>query len=297
MSLYLEQTRPLANIIKAYQSDLSFHMMEVGALPIGDAERFHCLLELFPGSTISAIELDSQQCAVWNEAAQVGLRYYPVALSGSNGKRQLYETKAPMCTSLYPPDEAFISLFNRLDVVRLKRESQVETVSLDQFAQDAQLAPIDFMKIDVQGAEAEIFSGGAQFMSQACFVVSEVEFVELYKGQPLFADVSRELSKYGLMFHKFLGLSGRPFAPVVVREDERHPSQHMWADAVYINDVRKVSDKSPLQWLKCGVFAYLYGSADLSYFCFREFDKENDTDLHRLFLDRVPSLRHIDQAE
>ena len=57
-------------------------------------------------------------------------------------------------------------------------------------------------------------------------IVSEVEFVEHYKNQPLFGDVSDFLNK-NFMFHKFLGLSGRALKPVVLKNDENSLSAHV----------------------------------------------------------------------
>ena len=45
---------------------------------------------------------------------------------------------------------------------------------------------------------------------------TEVEFVPLYKKQPLFAEVDIALRELGFVFHRFGGMAGRTMKPLVV---------------------------------------------------------------------------------
>lgn len=53
--------------------------------------------------------------------------------------------------------------------------SKVKMVTLDQFAKDNGIKSCDFLKIDVEGAEMMVFSGGKEFLSQ-CRPVIEAEY-------------------------------------------------------------------------------------------------------------------------
>jgi hypothetical protein len=150
----------------------------------------------------------------------------------------------------------------------LKKYSAVETVSIDQFMRSQGISEIDFMKIDIQGAELDVFSGGVATLSKAVAIVSEVEFVPLYHRQPLFGDVCSLLTGQGFMFHKFLGMAGRTLQPVVLNNNPNFATQHMWSDAMFIREISGLAGMPTDKLLKLGLLAYLYRSPDVSYHCF-----------------------------
>src|SRR5262249_37535612 len=141
--------------------------------------------------------------------------------------RPLYETMHPMCTSLYRPNEALLDCYNNLEVAKLKSIGSVDTVSLDRFTRDRDMASGDFIKIDIQGAELEVFQGGNETLRNVLGIVTEVEFVPVYLDQPLFGDVSHFLSQHGLMFHKFIDLAGRTLRPTIANNDPNFAVQHL----------------------------------------------------------------------
>src|SRR3954463_2152113 len=136
-------------------------MLEVGALPVeGDKEPTHALLDAFPSSKLALIEIDPDLCEKLNSSARPGMRYYPCALGRTEEVRKLYVTQWSACTSLYEPDERYADVFNLLDVMRLREISETQTISLNTLQQRQHLGALDFIKIDVQGAELDVFQGG-----------------------------------------------------------------------------------------------------------------------------------------
>lgn len=280
MAKMLDKIRRFAELFRAQGENVTFTMLEVGGVPLGEqAEPFHALLEIFPGSRIIAFELDEALCRELNEKALPGLEYFPIALGRAEETRTLYETRHPMCCSLYEPNEPLLSLYQNMEVAYLKARHEVPTASLDGFAAAHDIGPVDFIKIDIQGAELDVFQGGSNVLRDVVAMVCEVEFVYHYVGQPLFGDVSAHLHKEGMMFHKFLGMAGRALKPVVMNNNPNFASQQIWSDAVFIRDVLRIGDLAPQQLLKLGVLAYLYGSADLTYYCFQAYDALKGSDL------------------
>lgn len=270
----------LASIIKAKGWDLSFTMLEVGARPSeSQRELFYSLIEQFPSSRVAAFEVDPQVCDHLNKEAPLGVTYYPVALGKTEETREFYETQHPMCSSLYQPDERYTDLFHNFEVARLKKICQIDTVSLDHFVQAHNIGPVDFIKIDIQGAELEVFQGGVEALKHVLCIICEVEFVPLYKNQPLFGDVDAFLRSQGMQFHKFLGFGGRAVKPVVVNNNIDFAVQHMWADALYVRDLFNAHTLGDNELLKMALLLDLYQSPDIAFFMLKHLDARQRTGL------------------
>lgn len=225
----------LVRIVRRTANLLTFNIMEIGALPLeGNPEPFHSLIRSFPGSRINAFEVDPELCMRLNSKAINGLVYHPVALGRREEERPFYMTNHPMCASLYKPNERLIERYNGMEVAMLKAVSTIKTVSLDYFARENNIGPVDFIKIDIQGAELDVFQGGTSTLKDVVAIVTEVEFIHHYENQPLFGDVCDFLAKCNLSFHKFLGLAGRSLKPVTLNGDPYFVTQHIWTDAMFL---------------------------------------------------------------
>ena len=274
----------LSEIIKKNKIDLSFNIIEIGAVKLdSQQEPFYQLLDIFPSSKIIGFELDKRVCEKMNREAKKGVRYFPYALGKANEKRKLYVTQNPMCSSLYKPNEELIKLYNKMEVAYLKQETEIDTITLDYFIEQNKIGKIDFVKIDVQGAELDIFQGGINTLKNVLKIVTEVEFIHHYIDQPLFGDVCKFLEKHDMMFNKFLGLAGRALKPLVFKSYEI-PSQHIWTDAVFIHHINKITNLSDEQTLKLSVLSLIYGSVDLTHFCLTIYDKKNSTSFAKDFM-------------
>ena len=281
-----DTTKELADLILRHESSIKFTILEIGAAPLGGAEaRFHQLIDLFPGSQILAFEVDKTLCEDLNKKARPGITFFPIALGRSEETRAFYETRKPMCSSLYKPNEKLISLYNNFQMAHLESVREIDTVSLDHFAKENKISPVDFIKIDVQGAELDIFQGARKTLRDVLAIVTEVEFIPHYIDQPLFGDVCSFLAKENFMFHKFLELAGRSLSPIVVEKNNPNKAtQHIWSDAIFIRDIFKIPELMPDKLLKLGMLAFLYHSPDLTYYCFHHYDTKNGTDLKGSFL-------------
>lgn len=275
----------LTSVIRSVDKKIKFTLLEVGALKVdSQKEPFYKLLDLFPESRIIGFEVDEAVCEDMNLKAREGIHYYPVALGERHEKRPFFITQHPMCSSLYRPNEDLIGLYHNFDVAKLKNEIEIDTISLDHFFEENKIGELDFIKIDIQGAELDVFRGGVQVLKDVMAIVSEVEFVPHYENQPLFGDVCSFLSEHNFMFHKFLGLAGRALKPTILNNDLNYASQHIWSDAVYFHHVKKMDILTDQQLLKLSILACIYGSPDMSYFCLERFDERKGTSLANSFL-------------
>jgi len=268
----------LVEIIKKNKLNCNFSIIEIGALQIDSKkEPFYELLEYFPSSRIYGFEIEKEVCDKMNLESLKQITYYPYALGKTNEKRKLYITQHPMCSSLYKPNEDLNKLYNNLEVTKLIKESEIETISLDFFAEKYEVIDIDFIKIDVQGSELDIFQGATKSLQNVLQIVCEVEFIPLYENQPLFGDVCNLLKKNDLIFNKFLGLAGRSLKPIMLNNNPNLASQHMWSDAIFIKDIQKLENTSNEKLIKLSLLACVYNSYDLSYYILSYYDKKNLT--------------------
>ena len=277
----------LSEIIKKNNNDLSFNIIEIGAVQLSaEKEPFYQLLDHFPSSKITGFELEKEVCSKMNSNAAKGVKYYPHALGSANERRKLYVTINPMCTSLYKPNEQLLKLYNKFEVAYLKEEKEIDTITLDSFVKENKIGEIDFIKIDVQGAELDIFKGGSNTLKNVLKIVTEVEFIPHYIDQPLFGDVCKFLEKHEFMFNKFLALGGRALKPIIFK-NAYNASQHIWTDAIFVHHVQKIHNLSHEKLLKLSLLSLIYGSIDLTHFCLAIYDEKNSTSIAKDFMSKI----------
>lgn len=260
--------------------DLDFTIIEIGARPISEErEPYMPIIDSLKNSHLHAFEIDDELCEQLNSSTPQNITYYSQALGKTEEERVLYETNAPMCSSLYKPNQKLLETYNNLEVAQLKAEHTLNTISLDTFMKKEGLARADMIKIDIQGAELDVFQGSTETLKDTCFIVSEVEFAEIYENQPLFSDVEAYLRSKAIHFFKFLGLSGRSVKPIVLNNNPNIPSAHLWSDAMFVKNISALETWSDHQLLKTALLAFAYNSPDLSFHCFNAYDQRNKSKL------------------
>lgn len=202
--------------------------------------------------------------------------YLPLAV-GDGRRHTLYHCQAPGMTSLLAPNPAVLGLFHGFpDWGRVVRTEEIETVRLDDVPQAAGL---DLLKIDIQGAELMAFENAPQRLAGALAVHTEVEFLEMYRGQPLYGDVERFLRARGFMLHRFEPLVSRVMRPLLLRGDIRAGyRQLLWADAVFVRDLARMEAMDDAQLLRLAVILHdCYGAHDLALHVLLEHDRRAGT--------------------
>jgi FkbM family methyltransferase len=167
----------LANKIKDYEPEIQFKALEVGALNLGEEEKFHAILKYFPGSEIIGFEVDEAVCKEMNDASEAGMTYYAQALGARNENRAFYETNAPMCGSLFKPNETLLRLYHNFEVAYLKKETTIDTMSLDSFLEKHSMCDMDFIKIDVEGSELRVLQGMSKILRESKNLKIFIEFM------------------------------------------------------------------------------------------------------------------------
>lgn len=213
----------------------------------GFAEKFTKEAGLF---RVYGFDPDQEECEKLNRFyGNSMITLVPLALAISPGKRTLYVTREPACSSLLEPDPALTEHYPALFCAKHVKSIEVETTTLDAWASDAPIEAVDYLKIDTQGTELDILRGGTAILKSVRCLEVEVEFNPIYLGQPIFSDVDIFLRDQGFVLWKLTNQvhyssSGSPIGPLgedSVFYDEKFQVRHeiyggqlYWANACYI---------------------------------------------------------------
>jgi FkbM family methyltransferase len=103
----------------------------------------------------------------------------------------------------------------------IRQVVEVQQVRLEDVMQGNR--EIDLLKLDLQGYELEALKGCGRLLERIKIITTEIEFVALYDGQPLFGDIDVFLRAHG-------------FRMLNLYELYTHPDGQLTAgDAVYLN--------------------------------------------------------------
>jgi FkbM family methyltransferase len=240
--------------------------------------------ELKPHALLVGFDPDPAECARLNATAgdTTQERYEPHALAASDGEATLHLTADPQSSSLYPPNPAAIRRYPELWRHEQRSTETILTTTIDSWARGAAVAAIDALKIDVQGAELDVLRGAEQSLRSVRVIETEVEFQELYEGQPVFTDVDRFLRDRGFglwrlreIHHCGLSPAGRGepvFGVGEYVEQTRLGGQIAWANAVFVREELADAD-APIGWLERAndaCVASIFGFPELVELALRE---------------------------
>jgi FkbM family methyltransferase len=258
--------------------------IDVGALSIGEGKDPWVELVESGCAEVIGFEPIAEACERLNaNQASGSIKYLPYAI-GDGKEHTLNITNVPMTSSLYSPDRETVDILHHLgELMQVVKEDAVSTKRLDDIPE---LGCIDFIKMDIQGAELMALQNAVETMKHASVIQCEVEFVELYQGQPLFADVDTFLRSQGFCFLKFTYTMGRPFKPLAMNGNPNQSiCQTLWGDAVYVKDFR-LRQHLDERLLKSAAFILheFYQGYDLANLFLQEFDRRHHTTLSRDYL-------------
>ena len=233
-------------------------IVDVGANPIDGAPPYRYMLTEAL-CRVTGFEPQTEALRALQQSAGPNETYLPHVI-GTGAGATLHVTHAPGMTSLLRPDPARLAMFERFsDSGRVVATQAVATHRLDDLAE---VEAIDFLKMDVQGAEGDVLSGAPHKLKTCVAVLTEVSFVTLYEDQPAFGEIDTQLRGLGFIPHCFAECKLWPLATrsALTQTD---PHQLLEADILYIRD--PVRYMAPEQWKHLALVAhYVCGSFDLA---------------------------------
>ena len=236
----------------------------------GDCLRVYCF------------EPDKEECERLNASAGANVSYLPFALGARTGDATLYHTRLSASTGLYRTNWDFFSrLLNRDNAITDKEET-IRVTTLDEALNTAGVQSIDFLKLDVEGAELDVLMGGARYlaMPRLIGVLSEFRFHQEINGSPAFWQLDAHLQKFGFrLFDMHFSHQSRRVLPYESLADYRLPDgdrffaytihgQVMDGDGLYFRDLLIPANSSirasasPAHLLKAACLFEIYALND-----------------------------------
>ncbi len=254
----------------------SLRIADVGAAFLGQNPPYQALIDSGVGKRF-AFEPDETRIDELRQRLEPSAVLLPRAL-GDGARHTLHVATGGM-TSLLEPDGdawAFLTPFGMPPFLPLEqsvRTTELQTRRLDDVEE---IPEIDFLKIDIQGAELMVLRNGRAKLRECAFIQIEMSFFALYKNQPGFAEVDIELRAQGFMVHGLVEMSRFPIAPYQGQDVWLGLNQLVEVDMLYVRDVRKQGSLTTDQLKKTALIAdACYGSFDLATRCLAELERRN----------------------
>jgi FkbM family methyltransferase len=220
-------------------------------------------------------------------AAAQGLdyRYYAAGLWSAPSTLTFYENKSPGGGSFYAQNTGLTERwkfqntqdkFYARDIFYPTGTSRWSMTSVERWAQENAIRDLDFMKLNVQGAELEILKGCGALLDGVVGLMVEVSFVESYKERPFFSDIDAFLRAHRFTFFDLIGhhYMGRARSPITARHAPGlYPlwGQLIEGHGIYLKDPielerRGVPQDLPLaKALKLASFAEIFGQNEYAF--------------------------------
>lgn len=225
----------------------------------------------------TVFEADNDQPA---PASTIPTTIIPKCIWSKEGPLTFHCMWKPLASSVFPGSKKNAKL-QRQDVKhRLIIEEmcccikkvQVQATTLNKLIENNEIPIPDFLSMDVQGGELDVMKGSTTaFETDLLGICTEVEFQELYEGQPLFADQDIFLRQHEFSLYEFYSVE-RWYPGLIMGQ-----GAFTVAEAVYFRDIswfekRYAEDKQSLleRLMKLAIvtnyFGYIsYGLKILDY--------------------------------
>lgn len=202
-----------------------FYFFDIGSRGMTAAE-WHVHAE---NVHVVGFEPDAEECEKLNFQTDAtpfkSEHHYPFVLSMADGNREFFVTRDPACSSLYRPNKRWFAHNSgdpdRADVIEMMN---VYTRSLKSFCDTEAVWP-DFIKIDAQGAEAEILVG--YNLASVYGVQLELLTVPFYAGMSANYILAQEI----LNIHGF-----RPWQIKPTFWEIGNYKRLVWFDMLFLNE-------------------------------------------------------------
>ncbi|MEW5963657.1 MAG: glycosyltransferase [Pseudomonadota bacterium] len=168
---------------------------------------------------------------------------------------------------------------------------EVETTTLDTaVGLVPELAEsVDFLKIDVQGGSLEVLEGGRETLERTLVCHLEAEFVELYKGEALFAEIDSFMRGCGFQLLDLI-----PFGRLRYKAIAPSPTRYLnggrllFADCIYVRQLDSLEKLENASLVKLAVIAHeLYQKYDVAAEALRAYEEATGEQISKAYAQAI----------
>ena len=253
-------------VLKIIDDNNPINIVDIGANPYGDAPIYKPLLDGGLARLVG-FEPDAQAFAQLQKIKKPHETYLPYAIG--DGQTHLFHSyqsnPASVMNSIFELDQDKMARYQWLAENRqLIHKTPITTKRLDDITE---IQTIDFLRMDIQGAELMAVQGAPQKLQDCMVIHAEALFVSMYKDQPLFSDLELYLRGQGFDFIKFVDITWGAIKPFYIEDNPRLGfSQMLFCDALFVRDIDSLNqlEIAPLAKLIL-VLHELYQAYDLAH--------------------------------
>lgn len=210
---YILTDSPLKkDLLKLFKKNDKLTILDIGGCEGEESVRYS---RIFPFSSIYVFEPlpDNQNLIAENikNYKTDNIKLIPFAVSDEDGTSKFHVSSGHperesneldwnfgnKSSSLLSPEKQ-----NNQTWLLFDKEIEVQTISLHSFFIENKINEVDFIHMDVQGAELKVLIGAKYSLAKVKAIWLEVANIEVYKGQPLRGDIENFMSKNGFYLVK-----------------------------------------------------------------------------------------------
>jgi FkbM family methyltransferase len=125
------------------------------------------------------------------------ITHLPYGVGNISGRQKLFIPTDPQSASLLKHNTKIGRKFNKTQFFEIERTEEIETLCLQDALEKTALKSIDYLKIDIEGAELAVFMSSPAVISNVLAIKTEVSFLPFRNSQPLARDIDLFLGKAG----------------------------------------------------------------------------------------------------
>lgn len=194
-------------------------------------------------------------------------RILPYAIGAETGRQKLFIPTDPQSASLLEHNPEIGRRFHKPQFFEVQDIMDVDTVTLAEAIRLAGIKSVDYIKIDIEGAEMSVLSASPEIMESVLAVKTEVSFLPLRRGQHLAHEIEAYFKercfelmdviqpahwrREGYLIHPYMASEKPPYSR----------GQLIHADYLYFRDPQTLgNDKNAL--IKLALISMAFGYFD-----------------------------------